>query len=370
MTLDEEIAITRKEIISDGYDMSIGEVINLYKDNELVINPAFQRLFRWDVTRKTRFIESLLLGIPIPPIFVVQDEDGIWELIDGLQRISTVLEFAGLLKDSNSQLMPPSIVEGTNFLPTLFGKKWEESFDGAGDGIGKSQQLEIKRARLRVEILKKESDPKAKYELFQRLNTGGASLTAQEVRNCVAVMINHNFYSWLVKCSENQDFINTTVQTSTALEQQMGVELALRFFAFRNVPYDSRLDVHEYLDSALEVIATNKDFPIEAEGKTFETTFKWLSDALGSSAFTRWNAENQSFSGKFLMSSFEVTALGISHNVEALTNLTDSDRNSFISSKVKELWSTRDFTDYSGGGVRGTTRLVRLLPLGAEFYKP
>ncbi|WP_205351586.1 DUF262 domain-containing protein [Vibrio cholerae] len=100
MSLEKEIQKARKEIVSDGYDMSLGEIVNLYKENELKINPDFQRLFRWDVTRKTRFIESILLGIPIPPIFVFQDKDGNWELIDGLQRLSTILEFTGVLKDS------------------------------------------------------------------------------------------------------------------------------------------------------------------------------------------------------------------------------------------------------------------------------
>jgi hypothetical protein len=88
MALEDEISKARKEIHSDGYDMSIGELINLYRDNELIIQPEFQRLFRWEDHHKTRFIESLLLGIPIPPIFVYQDENGRWELIDGLQRLS------------------------------------------------------------------------------------------------------------------------------------------------------------------------------------------------------------------------------------------------------------------------------------------
>ena len=82
MGLEAEIKKARKDIISDGYDMSLGEVINLYNNGVLKINPNFQRLFRWDITRKTRFIESLLLSIPIPPIFVFQDEDGNWELIE------------------------------------------------------------------------------------------------------------------------------------------------------------------------------------------------------------------------------------------------------------------------------------------------
>ena len=71
MALQDEIVQARTEIISDGYEMSIGELMNLYRDDELTINPEYQRLFRWDETAKTRFIESLLLGIPIPPIFCI-----------------------------------------------------------------------------------------------------------------------------------------------------------------------------------------------------------------------------------------------------------------------------------------------------------
>ena len=102
-----------------------------------------------------------------------------------------------------------------------------------------------------MEILKKESDPQAKYELFQRLNTGGAQLTEQEVRNCIALMINPQFYRWLAQPSQLPAFVETTAQTEEALKKQAGVELALRFLAFRNAPYQQGLDVHEYLDKAL-----------------------------------------------------------------------------------------------------------------------
>ncbi|WP_417512942.1 DUF262 domain-containing protein [Marinobacter sp.] len=218
MGLEAEIKNARKEIVSDGYDMSVGEVINLYKDSELKINPEFQRLFRWDDTRKTRFIESILLGIPIPPIFVFQGEDGGWELIDGLQRLSTILEFVGILIDPEGKSVEPSTLEGTNFLPSLANKRWQVWAEG-DEAIDKPMQLQIKRARLRVEILLKESDENAKFELFQRLNTGGAHLSEQEVRNCVAVMVNLEFYKLLKALSGYEPFVATTNQTNNALEK-------------------------------------------------------------------------------------------------------------------------------------------------------
>lgn len=370
MSLDEEISLARKEIISDGYDMSVGEVMNLYRDNELVITPAYQRLFRWDESQKTRFIESLLLGIPIPPIFVMQDEAGTWELIDGLQRLSTVLEYSGLLKNDFGELVGASVLGGTAFLPSLAGKRWEPSTPEINDGIGKTQQPQIKRARLRVEILKKESDPKAKYELFQRLNTGGASLTPQEVRNCVAVMINPEFHAWLVARSIDQNFVNTTSQTDVALEQQIGVELAFRFFAFRSVPYDSGLDVHEYLDKALETLASSVDYPKDQEQIVFEKTFSWLNSALNEGAFKKWNYQTNSFGGKFLMSAYEVIAIGVSRNIEELQQMQQEARNAFIQDRARSLWVNEKFIANSGAGVRGTTRLANLLPMGAAFFRP
>ena len=170
MSLETELAKVRKEVVTDGYDMSIGEVISLYRDGELIINPEFQRLFRWDDGRKTTFIESILLGIPIPPIFVFQKEDGVWELVDGLQRLSTLLEFMGELLDGDGALKPPFVLGGTRLLPSLAGHAWKKA-PGA-KVLSQAQKIDVKRARLRIEILKRESDASSKFELFQRLNTG------------------------------------------------------------------------------------------------------------------------------------------------------------------------------------------------------
>jgi len=369
LSLEKQIEEARKEIAPDGYEMSVGEIINLYRDNELIIHPEYQRLFRWDNSKKTRFIESLLLGIPIPPIFVFQNDDGVWELIDGLQRLSTIFEFVGILRIRNGdgKKVDPTTLEGTKFLPDLSDKTWETRKHG-GQGIGKTAQLLVKRARIRVEILKQESDPSAKYELFQRLNTGGEVLTEQEVRNCTALMINPSFYRWLAGLSQHPAFITTTVQTSTALKKQMGVELALRFLAFRRVPYAPGLDVHEYLDEALIEMAGDTEFPTKTEKDIFQRTFNLLDKALGDDAFKRWDGKE--FTGKFLMSLFEVTATGTSQNLDAIEKLGSAGANDFITQRSKDLWKDPTFTQSSGAGIRGTTRLTNLLPMAKGYYKP
>jgi uncharacterized protein DUF262 len=94
----------------------VGEVANMYGNAELKILPEFQRLFRWTPERKSAFVESILIGIPIPSAFVFE-EDGTWELIDGLQRISTVLEFMGVLKDPDAGKLRRSslLADATDF---------------------------------------------------------------------------------------------------------------------------------------------------------------------------------------------------------------------------------------------------------------
>ena len=87
--LQKQIEDQRNLLSTDRLDLSFGEIMRMYLDGDIIIKPAFQRYFRWDEEQRTRFIESILLGIPIPPIFVAADNKGVWELVDGLQRVST-----------------------------------------------------------------------------------------------------------------------------------------------------------------------------------------------------------------------------------------------------------------------------------------
>ena len=154
MSLRSEIERASRDISTDAYEMSVGEIVNLYKNRELIINPAFQRLFRWDETQKSRFIESLLLRIPIPPIFVFETDDGVWELIDGLQRVSTILEFLGELRDPDTgRKLPQLKLVGTRYLPSLDGVRY--LYANPKYSLPSAYQISIKRGRLGVQILEK-----------------------------------------------------------------------------------------------------------------------------------------------------------------------------------------------------------------------
>ncbi len=155
-------------------------------------------------------------------------------------------------------------------------------------------------------------------------------------------------------------------QTETALEKQMASELVIRFLVFRSIPYKQGLDVHEYLDDALVTIASDCNYPQAHESEIFDSTFKLLSASLGGNSFKRWDGGG--FKGQFLMSLFEVVATGVSINIDLI--LSEKDPAEFIRSRCISLSEDPVFKANSGAGIRGTTRLSKLIPMAAGFFKP
>lgn len=360
MSLDTEVSEARRGIFRDGYDMSFGELASLYERGDLVIAPEYQRLFRWDESKKTRFIESLLLSIPIPPIFVFSDENGRWELVDGLQRVSTVLEFMGVLKSPEGEVMPPFVCEGTQLVPALSNARWEPSDLALADEnvLSPSLQNAIRRARLRVEILSQQTDPYVKYELFQRLNTGGANLTEQEIRNVIIIALNRDVYERILAMAQNPDFIALTQVGQERVNRQYRLELVVRFLVLRNFPYRNGTDVHEYLDQGMVVLCQETEFDWDAEVASFSTTMTRLQRALPGAAFKkgpRWS-----------LAYFEFIALGLSR---ALDNRGDAVTDDFITERVNAIADLPETDRYSGMGVRGTQRLAGLvMPLSEQHF--
>lgn len=106
VTLAEAIDSRLKKVHTQSLDLSFNELLDMYKSKELNITPDYQRLFQWSEGAQSRFIESLLLEMPVPPIYVVEEEEGKYLLIDGLQRISSYLHLRGELEADH--LDPPS----------------------------------------------------------------------------------------------------------------------------------------------------------------------------------------------------------------------------------------------------------------------
>ena len=370
MGLDQEIESRRSEIRSDGYPMSIGELINLYRDDELDIHPEFERYYRWSDEQKSRLIESILLGIPIPSIFVSQREDGVWDVIDGLQRLSTIFELVGQLKDERGKILPPLTLNKTRYLPSLEGKRWED--EDSSISIGITNQLIIRRSKIDVKIILRESSESSKYELFQRLNTGGSQLSDQEVRNVILIMVNPDAYRWIANLAKDDNFQACIALSDRALSKQDDLELVTRFVVFRNLE-ESELgaigDIGEFLTERIAELAQSDDFQETqvVEDEAFRRTFARLAESLADRSFRRYDATRERHLGGFLISAFEPIALGIGHNITHYSNEVDA---LWIEGVTKKLWANAQFLEHSGSGVRASTRLPSNIPLGRLLFAP
>lgn len=368
--LTEEIATAQRFVRTDAYQMSIGEIVSMYENREIVIDPEFQRLFRWDTSQKSKLIESILLGIPLPPIFVFEKADGKWELVDGLQRLSTILEFMGKLRGPNGAIEPPSVLEATKYLPSLYNAVWEKSDniidlpDNEQQPIDKTHQLAIRRARLGVEILKRPSDDQTKFDLFQRLNAGGTQANPQELRNCVMIMVNGDYFRAVKLAAEQQAFQAVTNLTDEQADRQRHLELAVRFLVHTFVPYDGKLDVEEYIDDGIVSLAGVGN----ADAATYKInqTFSLLHQAAGDDALRRF--EEGRYVGKVGLVGIEGIAVGVSKNLDAILALQDPQL--FVRDKSRAFWNQPQMRTVTSPGLRGTTRIQRTVPFGAHWFRP
>jgi len=364
MSLIDEVNDKRKEIRTDGYAISISEWVSLYGDKEVDIHPEFQRFYRWNDTQKTNLIESILLGIPIPPVFVSQRQDGIWDVVDGLQRLSTIYQFMGILKDENGDTIEPLILSSTKYLPSLECKQWNNPSDKE-NSFSQELRLIIKRSKINVSIILKESDETAKFDLFQRLNTGGSNLSPQEVRNCILVMVNKEFYGWLQRLASYEPFRECVSLSDRPLSEAYDTELVLRFLIFSLIEeagLNKLRDVGIFITDRMHEMAVNPSFDKVVYEQLFKSTFDILSRELSDKSFKRYDIAKSKFSGGFLLSQYEVVAYGLAYNLKKGIDIKD------ILGKVANIWSDPRYTNWSGAGMTATRRLPKILPFGREVF--
>lgn len=350
----EELSVERKNIKTDSYEMSIGEIISLYQDGDIKLNPAYQRLFRWDDDHKTRFIESILIGIPIPQIFVAQKEDGKWDIVDGLQRVSTILQLVGVLPDKE-----PLVLKGTDYLPSLEGLTWETLPDDA-------KRL-LKRARIGVNIILTENSIQSQYELFQRLNTGGVSLESQEIRNCLIIMIDQSYYEKINELKTYPAFLDCINLSEDKIKIEYHMELIVRYLIAKRNKVDykehnmSSEKLPEFLDKEIAKLIDDKKFDIDKEIDLFKKVFDKLSQILNADVFRKYSVEKGKFEGPFSNASYEAILVGVAENFENI----DWDN---LESKIKSIYSNRIFLQYADRGVKVINRFKGLNDFSREFF--
>ena len=361
--LDEQVEEGRQQIRADCYSMSVGELASLYEERELEIQPKFQRFFRWTVDQKTRLVESILLGIPLPQVFVSPRNDGVWEVVNGLQRLSTLFEFMGKLRGENGTTREPLCLTQAKYLPALDGIRWTD--------LSHPLRIDFRRAKVNVSILNRGSDHRAKYDLFERLNTGGTRLSEQEDRNCILVMENETFYDWLQDLSAADSF-RRCVAVSERLEKEgFHTELACRVLCLSTVElHDLTQDIGPFVTERMVELAGNDSADEPGLERAFRDTFAILDDdCLRDKAFRRYSPERDDFLGAFLISPFEVVACGIAHHLLHGARRSDYSAPDVLEA-VKTLWSGRGFLAQSRTGMSAKQRLRTTIPHGRRLFAP
>jgi hypothetical protein len=318
--LINEIDTRMKKVHTNSLDLSFNELLDMKNARELDISPDYQRLFQWSEGARSRFIESLLLEMPVPPIYVVEEEDGRYLLIDGLQRISSYLHMRGALEAAH--LDPPIHIgeklrlADCDIVKSLNGLTW--------DDLGTALQIRLKRSFVRVEVVRKGSDPRFKYHMFKRLNTGGALLTEQQMRNCTIRLLDPKFNDFIIELSKTDDFL---LCTETLTEDRrlaaFDQELVLRFFAFRNNRENFRHDVADFLTEYMEGVSEPEDdsridFNYDEQREIFLKTFRVLGRTLGSAAFSYANRAREALTRSFSVYHFEAFTVGLQSRLNVI----------------------------------------------------
>ena len=348
MSLQDEIQHLKQNIQITNYAMSIGELSSLYIEGELDLQPRLQRFFRWNEYQQTRLVESILLGIPLPPIFVYQAENGRWEVIDGVQRLSTIFQFMGILEDENGQRIDALRLEESEYLPSLQGKTWkdwEKDDDDdveSEDAFTMSQRLEIRRTKFDLIILREYGEWEARYELFYRLNRGGTILSDQEVRNFLVAMIDSSFLDFLKDLASFPQFQECLAIPHAVFSAQFDTELVTKFLVYRHSSnHDIRTTnrIGKFLTKAIMEYCKDPAFNRQHEHETFKKVFNLLRSFLQQDAFVEFEPEAKQFTGRFSVAAYEAIVIGLASTIEWW----DAEKSDHLTAAIQALWTHPHF---------------------------
>lgn len=279
-----EVPELKRKVYTEQGDPEIDSLYRKWKDGDLDIQPDFQRGFVWDITKASRLIESILLDIPLPVIYLSQEKDGREYVIDGQQRLTSFFSyFDGKLPDPLLPFGKDFKLTGLNVFTELVGKYFKD--------LPKELQKKIRYYKIRTITFRKESEQDLKFEVFERLNTGSVSLNDQELRNCI---YRGKYNDLLWELSEDKVF-RELLGIKKPEKRMRDVELVLRFAAFCHSTYIKyKPPIKRFLNNDMETyrFITEKD---ATELRTaFKNTISIIKSFLGQHAFKRFYSGNKS----------------------------------------------------------------------------
>lgn len=275
-----EIPSTKRRVYTDQGDPEIESLHGKCTRGKLDIQPEFQRHFVWDAKKSSRLIESALLDIPLPVIYLSEEKDGKEYVIDGQQRLTAFFSFIdGQFPDGSDFKLT-----GLKVFTELNRKMFKE--------IDEELQDKIRYCKMRTITFKRESEADLKFEIFERLNTGAVSLNDQELRNCIY----RGPYNKLLKeLSEDIDF-RYLLGLKNPDKRMKDVALVLRFAAFYHFTYlNYKPPMRKFLNNDMEKyqhISEAEDAELKNAFKNAVTIIKSLLDNHAFKRFHKGDEKN------------------------------------------------------------------------------
>lgn len=263
-----EINEERRNVGFDSYDITVRQIVDMVVEDTINVSPDYQRKFVWDSIRQSNLIESIFLGIPIPSLFMATNEDSTWEVIDGLQRITTLINFIYPEKYLNSEgFYKKLMLKGMEKIPSLNGAHF--------DDLNNNLKLKLLTRPIRVTVLNDKSDFQVRFDLFERLNTGGITLHEQEIRNCV---FQGKFNYFLKECT-NDPRLNQLIKRNDKSGRGNVEELVLKLFAYyedrNNFKHSVKDFLNDYMAKKTETFNNKKELR-----RLYDSVLSVLCDAL------------------------------------------------------------------------------------------
>jgi hypothetical protein len=259
------------------------------REGELNLSPDFQRRSNvWNGEHKSGLIESMLLRIPIPSLYVSEDKNGNYAVVDGLQRLCAIAHFvdvAALNKEVKVKLDPLRL-EGLESLKTYE--------DSTFDELPRPLQRRIKETELTLHIIRASTPANVKFNIFSRINQGGLPLTAQEIRNAIYP---GEWRKHIRRFAESKQFLTAT-EDKIKVERMQDLELALRFVAHFTLQPVGKRDDEQNLDDFLNDTVQNRSIHWgENKWTEIETAFNCALEAapkvFGRIAFRKYSPEGE-----------------------------------------------------------------------------
>jgi Protein of unknown function DUF262 len=267
-------------IITEQARYPLDSIKPMLDSEKYILNPEYQRRKRWDNSRKSRLIESFIMNVPIPPVFLYEVDYSIYEVMDGQQRLTAIYDF---YKGKFN-------LEGLEYWRELNGRNYQDLPEQIKRGIDRRYLSSI--VLLQETAKSTEEADYLKQIVFERLNSGGEKLTPQETRNA---LLNGKFNQLCIKLAENDSFRKMwklplesegeeKLLESESYRKMEDVELVLRFFAYRHIS-KLRSPVDNFLDNYLKQANSYPDRIIDKLESIFNETIDLIYLIFGDSAF-------------------------------------------------------------------------------------